>query len=543
MNQSNHIGVIAIAACALIVASLLGVLFDSGLLGNDFAQVISVAHNLIQGNGLKTDLIYYDVHYELGGFPVSQTVFPPGHSVLLALLLALGIPVHPAGFALSLGSFVATAVVLSLIVRRLGGSSIATVVAGGAWLIIGVNWASVLLCRSEVLFTLLTVLGLYCFVRWSETDSKARLFLALLGLAAGSAFLIRYQGLFAIAGFGLYFAIRFMARRDSRSLVDLLVFGSVPLLFVVVVFAYNTFVTGGIGGGPVDHAAHSADIFQVAIGFYYEFSRLLGVSRDGLLAFRPGEIFAVVLLAYSTYVLLRYRIFSATWQAVRPVPVAGFCLAYVSVSVAALVFLSLTKSTGYIQARYLSTLLPFVIVLVAISVAQLRRCSVVPRRLDHAGVGLALAFLVVGQAQAISEQLDFVASDSRLREIRVALSVPFEGNTVQQFLQLEIDAGGNLLANQSQLVGHVLERPTFGLTPSLYSSRQFDLEEVSAMADIYNLKYIVLFPALYDPHAVENRNRVILTELLENRSPDWIRSVLQNEKIHLYRIEQYPDGR
>ena len=529
---------LAFGVGASIVSAVLVVLFDDGILGNDFAQMVSVARNLISGSGLQTDLIYYDVHYAMLAPNVPQTVFPPGQSLLVAPMMVLGASSYTAALTWSLIALLVSGLLLTLTVRQLGAKDATVIVVLVAWLVLGINWTNVLASRSESLFTVMTVVGLHSFVRWVHGGYESRVLLILLGAGAAFAFLFRYQGLFFIAAVGLYFFARALKGKGRGTFLDLVAVLALPGIVVVATWVYNASVTGSIGGGPVDHTQHSASILPVALGYYYEISKILGISREGLVRGGGSEMFAIALVAYIVFVSSRIARQHPFWESDSQSRAFLFCASYICISVVAFAFLSLTKSTGYTQARYLSTLLPFAITVLALLSHQLRRLSRLRPWQGALGLAIVIGFIGFGQARAISEQLDGLAADSRLREIRAALDTSYgDGQSIGHLLRSEIDAGNNLLANQSQLVGHVLERPTLGLTPALFTARDFSFDEVQRMAELHSIRYVILFPTMYDPTAPQNRNRIILTELANRNIPDWIAPVFEAPDVRLYRIE------
>lgn len=528
-----------VVAISAIVAVVLTLAFDEGVQGNDYAQMVSVARNLTEGSGLKTDLIYYDVHYAIGGSTVPQTVFPPGQAVLVAMAGYLGVPAHVGALFWCVTAFILTAIAIALALRESGAGRLTIMSASAVWLCMGVNWTNVLALRSESLLVATTSLGALFLARSSSHGRFRRREIFLLSCAAASALLFRYQGLFFIASVGLYFGVRLLILRDRGAFVDLIVACLVPGLVTVSLFAYNLSVTGAVGGGPVDQAAMSTPIPAVALGYYYEISKVLGVSKDGLMAGGLSEIFAIALFVYLLSLLVTgSRSDIRVTETIRR-PLFVFCVTYTMISAAAFVYLSITKSTGYTQARYLSTLLPFVIIPVALLAEAAMSGSRGASWRQWAGIVLLAGFVVFGQFRATNEALQGLAADSRLRQIQESLrSHHYEGDTMENFLRREIDIGRNVLANQSQIVGYLLERPTYGLTPSLYTRRKFDIHEVQKMTAEHSLAYLVLFPMLYDGAAIQNRNRIILTELHEGRVPDSFVPITQSQKLHVYRINQ-----
>lgn len=228
MTNHRYAPGLAFGVGASIVCVVLVVLFDDGVLGNDFAQMVSVARNLIGGFGLQTDLIYYDVHYAMQAPRVPQTVFPPGQTLLVAPLMMLGASSYAAALTWSLIAFLVTGLLLALTARQLGVKDATVIAVLVVWLVLGINWTNVLACRSECLLIVMTVVGLHSFVRWAHGGCESRMQLILLGAAAALAFLFRYQGLFFIAAVGLYFFARALKARNRGTFLDLVAVSTLP---------------------------------------------------------------------------------------------------------------------------------------------------------------------------------------------------------------------------------------------------------------------------------------------------------------------------
>jgi hypothetical protein len=277
---------------------------------------------------------------------------------------------------------------------------------------------------------------------------------------------------------------------------------------------------------------------RAATGFYYEFSRILGISKDGLLNGGASELFSLALLLYVVWIGFAHVRKQFLFDGRTQTRGIAFCICYLGVSMAALGYLSLTKSPDYIQARYFSTLLPFAVVIIAtISREIKRRIDLRPLQAVF-GIALLVGFAGLGQTRAISEQFEVMHADTRLREIRAALDTQLvNGQSIKNFLRDEIEVGNHVFAAQSQLAGHVLDRTTYGLTPALFTDRIFDFDEVRRMTKPLGLRYILIFPNLYEPDAPENANRVILTELLRNNIPTWIEPMIVERDVKLFRIE------
>lgn len=72
----ENVGAYMFVAVALIVVFLMRSA-STDYYSNDAAQYWSTISNLLQGRGLKTSAVYYEVQ-AVHGMPAHQTVWPPG---------------------------------------------------------------------------------------------------------------------------------------------------------------------------------------------------------------------------------------------------------------------------------------------------------------------------------------------------------------------------------------------------------------------------------------------------------------------------------
>src|SRR5947209_3520835 len=188
----------------------LGVTRDYYRFNDDF-QYLSVADNLVKGNGAATSILYFDEHYASGTLPAPQTVFPCGYSLAVATVHLTGLPLTYAGLVVSSLSFFALIPLLLWGCRLLQVGSAAT--HGILFLVVAssLSWRYALTSGSEALFTALLVLAAIFLMR-AEIAAAARpadggrhVFLG--GVCCGLCFLVRYAGSFLIAaGLAYYLA-------------------------------------------------------------------------------------------------------------------------------------------------------------------------------------------------------------------------------------------------------------------------------------------------------------------------------------------------
>ena len=75
------------------------------ILGNDSFQYLSVAQNILAGQGDSTSILFFDEQFYTGKLPAPQTVFPPAYPILVSAIAYFGMPLEQAGVAISLVSF------------------------------------------------------------------------------------------------------------------------------------------------------------------------------------------------------------------------------------------------------------------------------------------------------------------------------------------------------------------------------------------------------------------------------------------------------
>jgi len=513
-------------------------LLYTGAVSNDFAQTASVARNLLDGEFLRTDLIYYDVHYRLGPPLVVQTVFPPGYSLLLAPLVGAGIPAATAGLVACLAAFLVAGLLVCASVRRLTGNVVLSALLAAAWFGFGLNWANVLAVRSEMLLSAAALAAIYAWIRWDDTGRVGIAWPLAGGAAAAAVILFRYQGIFFLASLAAVFVLGLAMRARGFRPVTGLAFLGPPGAAVAALFGLNLAVTGTLVGGPFDAATSDAGATDVALALYYAVCELLGVSREGLLQGNPTELLLLVLLGL-TVVLAVVAVRRPTAPGAGPVRLqrggALVCVAFIGMTVAAIAYLAFSKSLGYVQARYLTTVLGPLLVLSGVFVQRLAdRLAGREGLLLGWGV-LAAAFLASGQIDVIKEQLEDMRADRRLPAIANALAQPTDHGTVRELLVREAREGRYVLANDSQLLGFELGIPTFGLPPAEFTETNFSPEEVSRLMETHGIRWLLVVPALFDSDAPWNRNRQIFREILEKTVPRWLETAHRSESVLVYR--------
>ena len=188
----------AIIALTLVVISCVILLTDRGTVENDAIQALSVARNILRGNGIATDIVYYPRHIQQDRIPAYQTTFPPGHPVLVAAVAAVtGWTVESAALLLCSVSFAVITPLLFVLLRNASGKPFTSFLLSLLWLSLSEAWISVALLNTDIVFIAFTVLSAMCLylgerANWDKQNSAQDLMWCVLaGVFAGLAFSVR----------------------------------------------------------------------------------------------------------------------------------------------------------------------------------------------------------------------------------------------------------------------------------------------------------------------------------------------------------------
>lgn len=527
------------ALVALLAAVTLGSLHDDAFMANDAAQYIEAAKNLRQGSGYATALLYYDQHYQVGGLPARQTVWPPLFPALIALVSRAGAGVDHAAFLVALACYLLIAVVLLATLRRMGHAPGPALILSSLWYLFALPWGNVLHHLSDMTFALFTLLSLYCLVTSDERAGRQRAWLLLAGLAASLAFATRYAGIFYIASIGTWFGVRWLFDRRRETFTDLFALMLVPVLTVAGFFLHNYSLTGTMTGGADPHTGGSlAMVFDKHLTLV---SKVFGFSDDGFLEARPAEmLFAAFAALGVVYVVWRRDARQALWKALavtRWHRASQLSLVYIVLTLFVLSVFGLTKLTGYLHPRYMIPLIPFGILVLA---------QIVPIAPDdRQGLGhvaravllLAAAAFLAGQTNVARAVWASGTSDSLYLALVEDLRAPIDGNSAQDFLRSRASLQSPVLGNESQMLGYILDRPALGTAPANYSARVWDTAAIRQLCEDYRVGYVVFFRERFDANDPWNANLTFLAALGSGQVPPWLDRIVETDALMVYRVD------
>src|SRR6266850_5786721 len=526
---------IALGSIAIVIFASL---FDGSFVQNDTAQYVSIAENLMAGQGVATSLVWTAEHHLLGGLPVAQTNMPPGYPMLIALVSQLGVEPLRAALLVSVACFSVIPLVMYQILRAAGQPAVRSLAASGVWLVLPIVWFNVLACLSEMSYTLLTVLSLACVTR-SDRDPAARhAWLFAAGTLAGLSFIVRYAGIVFIASLGVLFLLRAAHRREARSVWNLLLVVSPSAALVLVVLVRNYWLAGKLAGGLRGDEGNSTSAVLQSV--YWSLSEVSGFSKAGLLRGDLGEWVLVLFVVGALGCLGLGLRLTVDWSVLRSTGAqshASLTLIYVAGTLVLITIAAKAHVSGVVSSRYLVPLIPFTLLLVA-SGLDLIRCEPRSRRQRTMAAALrcgAFAFFLMGQVNVAGYQRG-VLLERPYRQIDSALQQPFGSGTLRDFLRQRVAMGAPVLGNEAQLTGAVLDRPAVGLPGPGYTHTIWTEDEARRVVAKYRIAYVLFFPHLFDLSSPDVANQTFFRDLKQGRVPPWLEPTFSSASVRLYQV-------
>ncbi len=496
---------------------------------SDVSQAISVARNLAAGDGITTDIIYYEEHHRIGRVPAAQTVFPPGLPLCLALLQPFVTDPLSGAMIVAATGFFLVPIATFLLGRRLGLSAQASCLVAALWLTVGTAWTNALHLATDVPFLALTLLSAN-----SLADPRAsRRRLLLSGLLAAAALLFRYAGLFFIAAAGLTLLIEWLLRHDRQTFARVAAFGVPSVGTALALFSRNYSLVGDIKGG--NSYGGGKTLIDCVRGVYRALSNLTGFDRTRLFDANPAEW-----LALAAGVLLIVQLVRQRRRLIVELQRSGFnrtatlALGYCMITLVMLVMLERNSLPGSRDRMFMAAL-PFAMLLAAWTVQRLAAVPGNHRTAVALGGLLSLAFALgqVDAARVRSSRPDHSVNIVRLRH---TLQAPVGETTLQELLQALVSRDAPLLANEPQRTGLLLQRPVIGLPSPLYSPTRWDQSTVPRVIRRYGIRHVLVFT---DNLSMHIEDIPFYQQLASGHVPDWLEPVHVDQHDHpfaLYRV-------
>lgn len=541
-RDASHWFIALLLLAGGIVAAVVSVKASPGFLSKDAAQYIAVARTIRAGQGVANDLIYYDSQYATGRLPAPETVFPPGLPVVIAAFGSMGIDAPDAIVAANALGLAAIPVLLCLLLVRLGLAAGVAFLLAGFHLGLVATWSYAMQGRSEPLFATFALAYVVACIL-SQSDGRSHGKMMILAAALGSAtVMMRYQGVFVVAAIGLVFGVRCLASTSWRRFNDAILLAGIPTVVACAFFLRNQYLTGNWTGGPLNDVAFAGSPTQIAFSTYWEISQLAGISIRGLREFQLiewGVVLAALLLG--TWIIRYSRWQPSAKPEARWLAPQGLALAcsaaVVFTTILALVWLGVTKSADYIQARFLSTLVPFVLIIAGV-VWSMLDWQESRRRGATIALGLLLGLLLSAQVRVAGterEVLDY--RQSLYNALANALDRSVDANaTIADLLRDAADSGQHVFTTESLTTGLILDRATLGPPPARFSIINYDEVTVACVAKRYNVGYLLIYPTLFDTAAEPNQRQPLFEDLQAGNVPRWLDPVVHHPDAGLFAV-------
>ncbi len=528
-NLSPRLCTGIVLLCVGLVLVALVAIYDGDLLPNDTAQYLSVARHLSEGEGVKTDLVFFKEHHIQKTMPVKETGFAPGFPFLVSRVAAVGVSLSDAAFLVVSVAFALTAVLLYALVS--GATESPQIAAGSAlvWLSVVSCWFNAWERLSELPFIACTLLA----TQWLPRSDKASPAVYVFsGAATAAAIGIRYAGSFFFVSVLIVLLADLWRHRSRRACLAVLGYAGLPVGTVVGLMWRNYRTVGVLLGG--NERFEAATVTEVLGRYAKAVLHLTGLSRAGFAEPRGAEI-ALMLAVPLTLSLLIWQRRSihfdeARMSAAKRDRRVQIALVYVVTSIP-LLFLADLGTAMTIQARMLLVGVPYVLLLVA--------CLVNAVQLDtrRARVAVAVSLVALGLAYGLGQLqvVEWQRSRPNLHaEVQDALELEVGPSTAAEFLRSRASIEHPLLGNEPQVLGAILQSPVVGLPPAPYSDIVWSFDEVWSVVESYDIQVVVFMPGAWEASS----ERVLFFDRLGNGDrPSWLKPITGDGDLRLFRVD------
>lgn len=544
MHSNAKAAVLLIAGCLITILGLVWN-YDPSLINPDAIEQTSVALNLLNGNGIRTSIVYYDYHYLTGQIPATETIFPPGYAVLLAFVMTVGVPQQYAGVVIASISLLLSAFVLADLLKRQGCTAPVSAGITLIWLFTSLNWQVAIAGLTEPTFVLFTLLSVRAVHIGLIDDQRRFLWIFWSGVWAAAAFLVRYAGVVFIACIGAYLLFySILDRNRKRSIVSLIAFAIMPAVVVALTFARNLLLTGDLTGGQFIHAEQMLMLATVKLIYWaliesFDLPRSLSASLDE----------AFILLVSMVLAIGVYTKGKAFFGDRRQSGQAHIFIACNSVPIMSSLYLcgttafltySISNVTAYFATpRYFLPMLPYALIVLAyftLSTSPTAPAPSIQRKITFVFSVIILLVLIAGRVTTHFGDVQGWDPDRRYMEIEFALNQHLSATPIIELLHKQsLDAP--LLSNEPHRVYWLTNQPTIGLASGWYSTTQWTSERVNQLARQYGIKYIIFFPRLFAARSYDsqwNENQHFFRDLVQGQIPSFVRVVVSLPEIYVY---------
>ena len=510
----------------------LGIVPERTWVFSDTAHYMSTARMIMEGKGIQTDLIYYGEQTRAGTIPAPQTVFPPGYSIVVAAGSKLtGANHHELArwLCLTAYAFVAPLIFLLGIEIRLPQHTAA--ICAVIWITIAETWMSTWCYSSDIPFLVLTLSSMLFFIR--SNDRTAGLLMA--GILAAVAISWRYAGIFLGIAYGV--ALLFQHRGRLLPTIRSGMFAIAPaVLMTLLLFARNQSLAGTWRGGnnyvgqPVDLVLKTA---------YYCLCSLTGFSLKGLVALEFTCVTQVVIgtMVLGAAMALLFRDKTRLFREALSSR-AAVALVYTPITIAMLIYLHATKSSG-MSTRLFIPIIPTALLALGLLYEQYAARSRRVRIIASAVGLVGIAVVVMGQPECLAGNRALAARGVATRIILDQPVAAGSSTTLGQYLRAHCDQQHALLSSMPQMTHLFVEQPSIGL-PTSYFNTLNEPWTSKRVQDVVIRPYSVRYVLLLTHPDTSNHGSEFFKDLQAGDRPEWLTVVFQQDDFTLFTVNDAP---
>jgi hypothetical protein len=461
-------------------------------LWDDSYQYLNVAANIRSGNGIATNLVYFDAERSHGRIPAPLTTFPPGYPALVAMLADLAGGAEAAERGLSAICFAGTTALLAFIlitvrVTAFARTAVQLLFVANA---VSVEFSTAALTESMFVFIFTAAIVALSRAWWGFPRPRGHLPWIIAGLTlAGLSYWIRYAGLFLILAVVLYNGLRYLRLRGRVGASELCA-TLIPIAMAGLLIARNVLIVGNWKGGndlQVSHPLHGViatfarDQLHLLLG---EHAVKFGV-WEGLLLIGVLGLGALLVWAHIRCGSEDNTVFPGAhelWTLPLTCAVvysAGLCYAGLHTVI--------TFGT-----RMFLPVLPLYLMLFGFMLHWLSS------RARFTGGQLwfraALCAIVIGYIGVNARDLKDPQPKSSLDTLSALFAEQTgDGQRLSDWVNAHIAPAAVIAAQDGQATGYLLHRRTLGLVESEYSAERWECFEIRTQMRRFGARYLILY--------------------------------------------------
>jgi hypothetical protein len=498
-------------------------------MANDSYQYLSVAENVRYRHQIATSLVHFDVERSSGRLPAPSTTFPPGYSILVAIISLLGCSLRNAALILSLVSGVGIVALLWSAMRWMSIPSLFSRACLSFWVLNSYAIRSSISVSSESLFIACTLSAIVLTLA-HETATEGRHWQILAAyLLAAMAYWIRYAGLFLFASLVGYGLVQAYVRKRSRAAW----LGSMAAGagIIAIGFCRNMLLTGTWRGGntKILHKALLSVVTRGVAGAWYHL--FLGDAPVHVGLVPQGLAIGMLVLLAGSVVLLGFggTRGPASGGQVRALSVLMVYFAMYSASILYLQVTSVIQPGS--PGRYVFPLLPIALLIAAVV------CSLMwgPAQKWGLWFRLAGAVLLIGYGARNIESMRMHPPVSPHQRVLQSLGISMEnGQPLTAWIKSNIPEQAVILAEDGQATGYALHRKTVSLVSTQFGDTVWNEGQTHEVMTAFHAEYLFVFRDPDNEDVPEHKESLFLQELANGVAPSWLVLAAENPRVRVF---------